>query len=275
MHRDAQTELNRLRSTHAAATADLIQTVKDRDAARADASRYRDDASDLQRQLAAAAKSHVDPAKQLADANRRFGDLQHSNRVVLRERDAAREARDQIRRSHDTLQREFEVARQKLAVVSSTVGIQPAADMGSSGPVTALRSLRANTADPPGQRSGSDLQGGPPAELGGVGPQDDAPLPSSKRPRGSPGSPESSPAPPAKRRVAPLSPNAGGGSGSADGDPSNPMDLTQDDEPPAGDGVVSDDGGHDPADDSGSEVSHQSSMKKGAAVDSGNDDDVG
>ncbi|KAE9174302.1 hypothetical protein PF005_g25916 [Phytophthora fragariae] len=103
MHRDAQTELTRLRSTHAAATADLIQTVKDRDAARADASRYRDDVSDLQRQLAAAAKSHVDPAKQLADANRRLGDLQHSNRVLLRERDAAREARDQIRRSHDTL----------------------------------------------------------------------------------------------------------------------------------------------------------------------------
>ncbi|KAE8876004.1 hypothetical protein PF010_g21102 [Phytophthora fragariae] len=47
MRRDAQTELNRLRSTHAAATAYLIQTVKDRDAARADASRYRSDASDL------------------------------------------------------------------------------------------------------------------------------------------------------------------------------------------------------------------------------------
>ncbi|KAE9095823.1 hypothetical protein PF010_g16563 [Phytophthora fragariae] len=97
---------------------------------------------------------------------------------------------------------------------------------------------------------------------------------SSKRPRGSPASPESSPAPPAKRRVVPLSPNAGGGSGSDDGDHSNPMDLTQDDEPPAGDGVVSGDDGHDPADDSGSKASHQSSMKKGAATDSGNDDDA-
>ncbi|KAE8892681.1 hypothetical protein PF005_g19338 [Phytophthora fragariae] len=49
MHRSAQTELNSLRSTHAAATSDLIQTVKDRDAARADASRYRGDASDLRK----------------------------------------------------------------------------------------------------------------------------------------------------------------------------------------------------------------------------------
>lgn len=52
------------------------------------------------------------------------------------------------------------------------------------------------------------------------------------------------------------------------------MDLTQDDEPPAGDGVVSDDGGHDSADDSGSEASRQSSTKKGPATDSGNGDDA-
>ncbi|KAE8990780.1 hypothetical protein PR003_g12132 [Phytophthora rubi] len=250
MHRSAQTELNCLRSTHAAATADLIQTVKDRDAARADASRYRDDASDLQRQFAAAAKSHADPAKQLADANRRLNDLQHSNRVLLRERDAARQARDQIRRSHDALQREFEVARQKMAVVASTVGIQPAVDTGGSDPAATLRPLPATP----------------------VGPQGDTPLTPSKRPRGSPASPESSPAPPAKRRVAPLSPDAGGSSGSAEGDPSNPMDLTHDDEPHAGGGAVSDDGGH--SDDSGSGASHQSSAKKSTATDSGADDDA-
>ncbi|KAE8995007.1 hypothetical protein PF011_g16515 [Phytophthora fragariae] len=49
IHRSAQTELNSLRSTHAAASSDLIQTVKDRDAARAGASRYRGDASDLRK----------------------------------------------------------------------------------------------------------------------------------------------------------------------------------------------------------------------------------
>ncbi|KAE8974961.1 hypothetical protein PR003_g26699 [Phytophthora rubi] len=49
MHRSAQTELNCHRYTHAAATSDLIQTVKDRHAARADANRYRDDASDLRK----------------------------------------------------------------------------------------------------------------------------------------------------------------------------------------------------------------------------------
>ncbi|KAE8909729.1 hypothetical protein PF005_g22222 [Phytophthora fragariae] len=52
------------------------------------------------------------------------------------------------------------------------------------------------------------------------------------------------------------------------------MDLTQDDEPPAGDGVISDDGGHDSADDSGSETSRQSSTKKAPATDSGNGDDA-
>ncbi|KAE8999482.1 hypothetical protein PR001_g19042 [Phytophthora rubi] len=85
-------------------------------------------------------------------------------------------------------------------------------------------------------------------------------------------SPESSPAPPAKRRVAPLSPDAGGSSGSAEGDSSNPVDLTHDGEPHADNGAVSDDGGH--ADDSGSEASHQSSTKKGSAADSDNDDDA-
>ncbi|KAE9340800.1 hypothetical protein PR003_g10312 [Phytophthora rubi] len=85
-------------------------------------------------------------------------------------------------------------------------------------------------------------------------------------------SPESSPAPPAKRRVAPLSPDAGGSSGSAEGDSSNPVDLTHDDEPHADNGAVSDGGGH--ADDSGSEASHQSSTKKGSAADSDNDDDA-
>ncbi|KAE8984266.1 hypothetical protein PF011_g20848 [Phytophthora fragariae] len=85
-------------------------------------------------------------------------------------------------------------------------------------------------------------------------------------------SPESSQAPPAKRRVAPLSPDAGGSSGSAEGDSSNPVDLTHDDEPHADNGAVSDDGGH--ADDSGSEASHQSSTKKGSAADYDNDDDA-
>ncbi|KAE8989189.1 hypothetical protein PR001_g21836 [Phytophthora rubi] len=212
MRRDAQTELNRLRSTHAAATADLIQTVKDRDAARADASRYRSDASDLQQQLASAAPSQADQAKQLDAANRRLDDLEHSVRVLRRERDAARQARDQALRTHETLQQALVAARQKLAVVASAVGIQPATDMGTSGPAAVLHSLRATPADPPGQQSGSSLPGGASVDLGGVGSQGDAPLSSSKRPRGSPTSPKSSPAPPAKRRVAPLSPDAGGSS---------------------------------------------------------------
>ncbi|KAE9183107.1 hypothetical protein PF005_g22223 [Phytophthora fragariae] len=212
MHRDAQTELNRLRSTHAAAPADLIQTVKDRDAARADASRYRSDASDLQQQLASAAPSQADQAKQLDAANRRLDDLEHSVRVLRRERDAARQARDQALRTHETLQQSLDATSQKLAVVASAVGIQPATDMGTSGPAAVLHSLRATPADPPGQQSGSSLPGGASVDLGGVGPQGDAPLSSSNRPRGSPTSPKSSPAPPAKRRVAPLSPDAGGSS---------------------------------------------------------------
>ncbi|KAE9237994.1 hypothetical protein PF004_g8430 [Phytophthora fragariae] len=250
MHRSAQTELNSLRSTHAAATSDLIQTVKDRDAARAGASRYRGDASDLRRQLEAAAKSHADPAKQLSDANRQLGDLQHSNRVLLRERDDARQARDQIRRPHNALQREFKVARQKMAAVASTFGVQLAVDTGGSGPAAISHPLPATPA----------------------GSQDGTPSAPSKRPRGSRALPESSPAPPAKRRVAPLSPGAGGSSGSAEGDPSNPMDLTHDDEPHDDGGAVSDDSGH--ADDSGSEASHQSPARKSAATDSGSDDDA-
>lgn len=47
MHRESQAELIRLRVTHGAPTADLIQTVKDRDSATADTDCYREDASDL------------------------------------------------------------------------------------------------------------------------------------------------------------------------------------------------------------------------------------
>ncbi|KAE9302961.1 hypothetical protein PR003_g22128 [Phytophthora rubi] len=272
-HRDAQTELNRLRSTHAAATADLIQTVKDRDAARADASRYRSDASDLHQQLTSAAPPQADQAKQLDMANRRLGDLEHSVRVLRRERDAARQARDQVQRAHDALQREFETARQKLAVVASTVGIQPATDVGGSGPAAVLRSLRATPVDPSGSCSNSGSRGGASVEPGGVDPKGDTPLSSSKRSRGSSASPGSSPAPPAKRRASPLSPGTGDIFGSVENNSSNPTDLTQDDELPANDGVVSDDGGHASADDSESETSNQSPQKKSAATDSGSDDD--
>ncbi|KAE8999177.1 hypothetical protein PR001_g19126 [Phytophthora rubi] len=189
-------------------------------------------------------------------------------------RDAARQARDQALRTQETLQQDLEVARQKLAVVASTVGVQPATDVGTSGPAAVLHSLRATPADTPDQRPDSNLRGGASVELGGGDPQGESPLPPSKRPRDSPASPESSPAPPVKRRAAPLSPDAGDSSGSAAGSHSNPMDLTHDNEHPAGDGVVSDDGGHDSADGSGSEDSCQSSTKKSPAADSGNGDDA-
>ncbi|KAE8982295.1 hypothetical protein PR001_g23774 [Phytophthora rubi] len=96
MHRESSADLNRLRATHAASTDDLIRTVRDRGTARADADRLRGEVSDLRTELAAAKTSQEAPVKQLAETNRRLRDLQHSNRVLLRERDAARHTRDQI-----------------------------------------------------------------------------------------------------------------------------------------------------------------------------------
>ncbi|KAE9015288.1 hypothetical protein PF005_g22236 [Phytophthora fragariae] len=180
---------------------DLIRTVQDRDAARDDANRLRGDVSDLDAKLAAAKKTQGAPAKELADAKRRLRDLEHSVRVLQRERDVARDARDQALRERDSFQRDLDIAHQKIANVAAAVGPISTADAGTSGPAVVLHSLRCTPVGP--------LVPDPPA-----GPQDRAPSgpdaatspPSSKRPRSPPASPGSSPAPPAKRRVVPLSP---------------------------------------------------------------------
>ncbi|KAE9273450.1 hypothetical protein PR003_g29907 [Phytophthora rubi] len=82
LYHESSAELNRLRVLHVVSTDDLIRTVRDRDTARADADRLRGDVSDLDAKLTAAAKAQGVPAKQLADANRRLQDLQHSVRVL-------------------------------------------------------------------------------------------------------------------------------------------------------------------------------------------------
>ncbi|KAE8999013.1 hypothetical protein PR002_g18581 [Phytophthora rubi] len=58
MYHESSADLNRLRATHAASTNDLIQTVRDRDTARADADRARGDGLDLRSELVAAKASH-------------------------------------------------------------------------------------------------------------------------------------------------------------------------------------------------------------------------
>ncbi|KAE9263467.1 hypothetical protein PR003_g33149, partial [Phytophthora rubi] len=93
--RESSAELNRLRALQTASTDDLIRTVRDRDTARDDANRLRSDVSDPDAKLAAAKKTQGVPAKELADAKRRLRDLEHSVRVLQRERDVARDARDQ------------------------------------------------------------------------------------------------------------------------------------------------------------------------------------
>ncbi|KAE9002305.1 hypothetical protein PF005_g26243 [Phytophthora fragariae] len=103
LYHESTADLNRLRAVHAASTDDLIQTIQDRDTARADVDRLRGDLSDLRAELAAAKTSREAPAEQLAESARRLRDLERSNRVLLRERDAARSARDQIRQERDTL----------------------------------------------------------------------------------------------------------------------------------------------------------------------------
>ncbi|KAE9357763.1 hypothetical protein PF008_g2991 [Phytophthora fragariae] len=123
LYHESSADLNRLRAVHAASTDDLIQTVRDRDTARANVDRLRRDLSDLRTfqtsysrsaisalthlriplsnlsgtELAAAKTSREAPAQQLAESARRHRDLEYSNRVLLRELDAARSARDQIR----------------------------------------------------------------------------------------------------------------------------------------------------------------------------------
>ncbi|KAE9018182.1 hypothetical protein PF011_g6373 [Phytophthora fragariae] len=197
--RESSAELNRLRALQAVSTDDLIRTVRDRDTARTDADRLRGDVSDLDAKLTTAKKTQGVPAKELADAKRRLQDLEHSVRVLQRERDTARDARDQTRRERDAFQRDLDVARQKLAAVAMTVGPISAADAGTSGPAAVLHSMR----DLPTQAISQ------PISLS-----------------------DSGPAPPAKRRVAPLSPDSDGDRGSKSSvgkSGSNPGNLTPDD----------------------------------------------
>ncbi|KAE8957465.1 hypothetical protein PR001_g31365, partial [Phytophthora rubi] len=120
--RDSSAELNRLRALQAASTDDFIRTVQGRDTARDDANRLRGDVSDLNAKLATAKNAQGVPAKEFADAKRRLQDLEHSVRVLQRERDAARDARDQARQERDTFQRDLDLAHQKIAAVAAAVG---------------------------------------------------------------------------------------------------------------------------------------------------------
>ncbi|KAE9241468.1 hypothetical protein PF004_g7035 [Phytophthora fragariae] len=177
--------------------------------------------------LAAATKARGVPAQELADAICRLQDLEHSVRVLQRERDAARHTRDQIRQERDVLQQDLDAARQKLTAVVAAVGTIPAADVDASGPAAVLHSLRSTPVGP----SAQDL---PPDSQGRTLPEPDVATspPRSKRSRSLPASPDSSPAPPAKRRVTSLSPDGDdnrGSKSSAEGSGSSPIDLTQDD----------------------------------------------
>ncbi|KAE9221662.1 hypothetical protein PF005_g7002 [Phytophthora fragariae] len=216
-------DLNRLRAVHAVSTDDLIQTVRDRDTARADADRLRGDLSD-RAELAAAKTSREAPAKQLAESARRLRDMEHSTRVLLRERDVARSARDQIRQERDALQQDLDAARQKLTAVAAAVGTPPAVDGDTSGPAAVLHSLRSTPVGPSAQDLPADLQ-----DRASSGPDAATSPPSSKRPRSPPASPESSPAPlPSVGRLpspqtmtTTMDPSHRSGS--------SPVDLTQDD----------------------------------------------
>ncbi|KAE9164957.1 hypothetical protein PF002_g31473 [Phytophthora fragariae] len=224
--RDSSAELNRLRALQAASTDDLIRTVQDRDTARDDANRLCGDVSDLNAKLATAKNAQGVPAKEFADAKRRLQDLEHSVRVLQRERDAARDARDQARQERDSFQRDLDLAHQKIAAVAAAVGPISIADVGSSGPAAVLHSLRSTPVGPSVQDPPVSLQDRAPS-----GPDAATSPPNSKRPRSSPASPGSSPAPPAKRRVVPLSPSDDdrGSKSSAGRSGSRPVDLTQDD----------------------------------------------
>ncbi|KAE8875915.1 hypothetical protein PF003_g40000 [Phytophthora fragariae] len=248
-YRDSSAELNRLRALQEASTDDLIRTVQDRDTARDDADRLRGDVSDLitssfpsfrsqplllthrprfpfvcltDAKLATAKNAQGVPAKEFADAKRRLQDLEHSVRVLQRERDAARDARDQARQERDTFQRDLDLAHQKIAAVAAAVGPISIADAGASGPAAVLHSLRSTPVGPSVQDPPASPQDRAPS-----GPDAATSPPNSKRPRSSPASPGSS----AKRRVVPLSPSDDdrGSKSSAGGSGSRPVDLTQDD----------------------------------------------
>ncbi|KAE9166748.1 hypothetical protein PF005_g29074 [Phytophthora fragariae] len=264
---ESSAELNRLRALQTASTDDLIRTVRDRDTARDDANR-----SDLDAKLTAAKKTQGVPAKELAEAKRRLRDLEHSVRVLQRERDAARDARDQAQRERDSFQRDLDIAHQKIAAVAAAVGPISTADASTSGPAAVLHSLRSTPVGPSAQGHPAD----PPQDRAPSGPDAATSPSSSKRPRSPPASPGSSPEPPAKRRVALLSPGDDdrGSKSSAGGSGSSPVDLTQDD------GHLADDdrGGSDASDadsdaGSGSHGSVGSGGKEGSDVKSNSDEE--
>ncbi|KAE9267417.1 hypothetical protein PR003_g31782, partial [Phytophthora rubi] len=161
-HHESSAELNRLRGLQAVSTDDLIRVVRERDTARADVDRLRGNVSDLDAKLAAAKRKQGVPAEELADAKRRLQDLEHSVRVLQRERDTARDVRDQARRERDSFQRDLDIAHQKIAAVAAAVGPISTADASTSGPAAVLHSLRSTPVGPSAQ--------GPPAD-----PQDRAP----------------------------------------------------------------------------------------------------
>ncbi|KAE9323574.1 hypothetical protein PF008_g17316 [Phytophthora fragariae] len=216
-------------------------------------------------------KTQGAPAKELADAKRRLQDVEHSVRVLQRERDVARDARDQARRERDAFQRDLDTARQKLAVVAVAVRETSTADASTSGPTAVLHSLR----DLPVDHSTPGLTGSPQGRVSS-GPNSAASPPRPKRSRSPPASSESSSTPPAKRRVAPLSPDGDGdhrSKSSAGKSDSNPVDLTPDD------GHLADDD-RDSADDSdegsgagpGSHASNDSHSQKDTEAESGSDE---
>ncbi|KAE9101566.1 hypothetical protein PF010_g14403 [Phytophthora fragariae] len=222
--------------------------------------------------LAAAKETQGVPSKELADAKRRLPDLEHSVRVLQREREAARDARDQIRQERDAFQRDLDAARQKLAAVAAAMGPTSTVYAGTSGPAAVLHSLRDLPVDP--STPGSTV--GPQGRVSSESNSATSP-PRPKRSPISPASSESSPAPPAKRRVAPLSLDSdadGRSKSSAGKSGSNPVDLTPD-------------GGHVPDDDRdlvdasdkdsgaspGSHASNDSHSQKDTDAESGSDEE--
>ncbi|KAE8982556.1 hypothetical protein PF011_g21566 [Phytophthora fragariae] len=271
-HHESSAELNRLRALQAVSTDDLIRVVRERDTARADVDRLRGNVSDLDTKLAAAKGKQGVPAEELADAKRRLQDLEHSVRVLQRERDTARDTCDQARRERDAFQRDLDIAHQKIAAVAAAVGPISTADAGTSGPAAVLHSLR----DLPVGPSTRGLTVSPQGRVSSE-PNPAASPPRPKRSRSPQASSESSPTPPAKRRVAPLSPDSGGGGrskSSAGKINSNPVDLTPDDGHLADDDRDLADASDEGSDaNPGSHASNDSHSKQGTEAGSGSDEE--
>ncbi|KAE8987101.1 hypothetical protein PR001_g22424, partial [Phytophthora rubi] len=181
-------------------------------------------------------------------------------------------ARDQARRERDAFQRDLDIAHQKIAAVAAAVGPISTADAGTSGSAAVLHSLRDLPVGPSTPGSTVSPQGRVSSESNPA-----ASPPRPKRSRSPQASSESSPAPPAKRRVAHLSPDSGGGgrSKSSTGKSnSNPVDLTPDDGHLADDDRDLADASDEDSDASpGSHASNDSHSKQGTETGSGSDEE--